>query len=231
MKKINVLTLLLVSLSLFTTAAEAQRTADTPVTVTIEGFSANSLPPYRIQSDQLGVYKNSRNMESIIQGIGDWELDMLNFTGSGRTILVDLREPVPNSAPGGANPIAPFQPQLVRGRFIAKCTQFGSNFFTMSLGEPTPCPLAVAFDQGGRRYRLAFNGENFPNIDPVKVTCTSVNSSTSKCNEWKIEGGVLQDDGTMKSRAKLIRVASSKRETDLDMGNFYMSLSITITNP
>ena len=231
MKKLTFLTTLFVSLCFLSTVSKAQKLVDTPVTVTIEGFGANSLPPYRIQSDQLGVYKNSRTMESIIQGIGDWELDMLNFNGSGRTILVDLSEPVSNSAPNGANPAAPFSPQLVRGRFIAKCTQFGFNFLKMANGASNPCPLAIAFDQGGRRYRLAFNGENFPNIDPVTVTCTGFNSSTSKCNKWKIEPSVLQTDGSLKSRAKLIKVAMTNRETDQDLGNYYMSFSITITNP
>lgn len=231
MKKLTVLTILFACSYLFAVAAQAQKIVDTPVTVTIEGAGANSLPQYRIQSDQLGVYKNSKSMESIIQSIGDWELDMLNFNGSGRTILVDLSEPVPNSAPGGANPTVPFSPQLVRGRFIAKCTQFGFNFLKMANGASNPCPLAVGFDQGGRRYRLAFNGENFPNIDPVNVTCTGFNTTTSKCNRWKIVPGVLQADGTLKSRAKLIKAAMTNKEADQDLGNFFMSFSITITNP
>lgn len=208
----------------------AQKAKDLPVTVMIEGLGLDTTPTLRIQSDQQGAYKDSRTLESIIQAIGDWELDMLNFSGSGRTVLVDLRDPVPNSAPNGATPAVPFAPELVRTRFIAKCTQFGASMPLLANGSSIICPLAVAFDQGGRRYRLAFNDGNFPNVDPVTVTCTGVDS-TFKCKQWRIEPSVIQADGERKCRAKLIRVASNKRETDLDMGNFYISFLINVTNP
>jgi hypothetical protein len=235
MRKTAVLSLLLLSSSsllLATVTAQKPRSGDLPVTVTIEGNGADTAPTLRIQSDGQGVYKHSNSLQSIIQGIGDWELDMLNFTSSPqRTILVDLRDPVPNSAPNGTTPTAPFGYEKVRGRFIAKCSLYGGNMQTMYGGLSISCPLAVAFDQGGRRYRLAFNPENFPNeVDPVNVTCMNP-VGTAKCSQWRIEPSVVQTDGTMKNRAKLIRVASSRKETDQDLGEFYMSFAINVTNP
>jgi len=230
MRKVASLSLVLLACSCLLITATAQRLADTPVTVTIEGLGVNTTPTLRIQSDQLGAYKNSKTLASIIQGIGDWELDAINPSGSTRTVLVDLRDPVLNSAPGGVTPAVPFAPQLVKARFIAKCSEYGGNMLTMVGDSSITCPLALAFDQGGRRYRLAFNYNNFPNVDPVTVTCLSVNS-TSKCNQWKIEPSVIQADGERKSRAKLIRVASSRKETDQDMGDFYLSFTINLTNP
>ena len=235
MRKITALSLLLLACScLLPATATAQKpgSGDVPVTVTIEGLGIDTAPTLRIQSDQQGAYKHSKSLQSIIQGIGDWELDMLNFTSSPqRAILIDLRDPVPNSAPNGTTPAAPFTPQQVRGRFIAKCSLFGGNLMTMYGGLSISCPLAVAFDQGGRRYRLAFNPENFPNeVDPVTVTCMNP-VGTAKCSQWKVSPSVMQADGTLNSRAKLIRVASSRKETDLDMGEFFMSFAINLTNP
>lgn len=229
-------TISLASLCLLLITATAQKpgSGDVPVTVTIEGNGVDTIPTLRIQSDQLGAYKNSKSLQSIIQGIGDWELDMLNFTSSPqRTILVDLRDPVPGSAPNGTTPAAPFAPELVRGRFIAKCSTFGGSMLNMyGVGTSLTCPLAVRFDQGGRGYRLAFNPENFASeVDPVTVTCINVVSSTNKCNQWKIEPSAIYGDNERKSRAKLIRLASSRKETDQDMGEFYMSFVINITNP
>jgi hypothetical protein len=78
---------------------------------------------------------------------------------------------------------------------------------------------------------MAFNERNFPGeVDPVSVTCTAADSA-GKCNAWRVAPGVLLADGSRKSRAKLIRVAASKRETDQDLGEFYMSFEINITNP
>lgn len=197
-----------------------------PVTGCFHIVESSTLPVLRVQSDGLGSYQSSPNtLESIIQAIGDWELDMLNFDGSGRMILVDLREPVSGSAPGGADPTIPFTPQLVRAKFIAKCSEYGGNMITMQTGWTITCPLALRFDQDGRSYRMNFNPNNFPNIDPLQVTCVASDGS-GKCGQWTIVPSVLQPDASFKSRGKLLRLAASKRETDQDMGNFLMSFKI-----
>ncbi len=61
--------------------ARGKPSSDIPVTVTIDGLGVNT-STLRIQSDLAGVYRNSSSLQSMIQGIGDWEFDMLNFSSS-----------------------------------------------------------------------------------------------------------------------------------------------------
>jgi hypothetical protein len=216
----------------FQAGPKAKPPSDTPVTTTFDGLGVNTSPTLRVQSDQLGAYANSNSLQSIIQGIGDWELDMLNFNSSPqRKLLVDLRDPVPSSGPNGGDPIAPFAYQIVRARLISKCTDFGNNMKTIPGGVTITCPLALAFDDaGGVRYRLAMNPLNFFESNPVQITCVATDAS-SKCNQWKIEPSVTQLDGERKNVAKLLKVATKPRQTDQDMGDFYMSFTIHVTNP
>src|SRR5947207_11425769 len=107
--------------------AKGKPASDTPVTSTIDGLGVDTLPTLRIQSDQLGSYKNSSSLQSILQAsLGDWVLDTLNYNSSPqRKVLIDLRDPVPGSGPNGGAPIAAFAYQSVRARLIAKCRQYG----------------------------------------------------------------------------------------------------------
>src|SRR5205807_8851241 len=135
------LALATISLVVESGAKAGKPPSDIPVTSTIDGLGVDTLPTMRVQSDQLGAYRNSSSLSSIIQGIGDWELDMLNFNSSPqRKALVDLRDPVAGSGPNGGAPTPPFAYQLVRARFIAKCTQNGINVRTMQPNNLYPCP-------------------------------------------------------------------------------------------
>src|SRR5258705_3550095 len=112
--------LTLATTCLIHTAVAGKPPSDTPVTTTIDGLGVDTLPTLRIQSDQLGAYRNSASLSSIIQGIGDWELDMVNFNSSPqRKALIDLRDPVPGSGPNGGAPTAPLCYSNVRTRFIS----------------------------------------------------------------------------------------------------------------
>lgn len=215
--------------------ANGKLPSDTPVTTTIDGLGVNTLPTLRVQSDQLGAYKNSSSLSSIIQGIGDWELDMINFNSSPqRKALVDLRDPVAGSGPNGGAPINPFGAggyQIVRARFISKCSQNGINFLNMQPNNIYPCPLALAFDDAsGVRYRLTENPINFSETNWLQVTCLATGAN-AKCNQWKIEPSVIQINGEQKNVAKLLKVATKPRETDQDLGDFYLSFTIHVTNP
>src|SRR6266576_265806 len=138
-------------------SAKGKPPSDTPVTTTIDGLGVDTLPTLRVQSDQLGAYKNSSSLQSILQAaLGDWVLDTLNYNSSPqRKVLIDFRDPVPGSGPNGGAPTAPFAYQSVRARFIAKCSQYGVDMRTIAGGATVYCPLAIAFDDaGGVRYRL-----------------------------------------------------------------------------
>jgi hypothetical protein len=228
------LLLLVVSIGLADKPAKAGKPpTDTPVTSTIDGLGVDTLPTQRLQSDQAGSYKNSSSLSSILQAaLGDWELDMINFTSSPqRKALIDLRDPVPGSGPGGGAPIAPFAYQLVRARFISKCSQNGIDMRTMQMNIVYPCDMAVAFDDAsGVRYRLAENPNNFAETNLVQITCVATDAN-SKCNQWKIEPSVTQLNGERKNVAKLLKVATKPHQTDQDMGDFYLSFTIHVTNP
>jgi hypothetical protein len=218
--------------SLIHTAAAGKPPSDTPVTTTIDGLGVNTLPTLRIQSDQLGAYRNSASLSSLIQGAGDWELDMINFNSSPqRKALIDLRDPVPGSGPNGGAPTAPFAYQVVRARFISKCSQNGINMRTMQTNTPYFCPLAVAFDDaGGVRYRLAGNPANFNETNWVQINCVATDAS-SKCIQWRIVPSATQLNGEMKNVTKLLKVATRPNQSDQDMGDFYLSFGISLTNP
>lgn len=226
------LLLTLATTCLIHTVAAGKPPSDTPVTTTIDGLGIDTLPTLRIQSDQLGAYRNSGSLSSIIQGIGDWELDMINFNSSPqRKALIDLRDPVPGSGPNGGTPTAPFAYQIVRARFISKCSQNGINMRTMQTNTPYFCPLALAFDDaGGVRYRLAGNPTNFSETNWVQINCVATDAS-SKCIQWRIGPSATQLNGEIKNVTKLLKVATRPNQSDQDMGDFYLSFSIGVTNP
>lgn len=232
---LTALALLVVSGSGFLSIATAEKPVpakDTAVTTTIDGLGVDTLPALRIQSDQAGSYRNSSSLQSVLQAtFGDWVLDMINFTSSPqRKTLVDLRDPVPGSLNGGA-PTPPFAYQLVRARFISKCNEYGGDMRTIPGGATIYCPLAIAFnDAGGVRYRLNLNPNNFPESNPVQITCVATDVN-SKCNQWKIEPSVTQLNGERKNVATLVKVATKPRQIDQDMGDFYLSFTINLTKP
>lgn len=213
--------------------AKGKPATDTAVTTTIDGLGVDTLPTMRIQSDQLGAYRNSSSLQSILQAsLGDWVLDMLNYNSSPqRKVLIDLRDPVPGSGPGGGAPVAPFAYQSVRARFIAKCSQYGLDMRTMQPNNLYGCPLAIAFDDAsGVRYRLSMHADNFPELNLMQVTCVATDT-TGKCNQWKMEPSVTQLNGERKNVTKLLKVATNPHQTDQDMGDFYMSFTMHVTNP
>jgi len=239
MKKVSLFIFAGLLWSAFTGTVAAQKTADTPVTAAIEGSGVGTDPTLRIQSDLNGSYTNSRSLQSIIQGIGDWVLDTLNYTSSPqRTVLIDLRDPVAGSGPNGGAPVNPFGTtgyQNVRARFISKCSQNGIHMLNMEKDTPYLCPLAVAFDAGRVRYRLALNPANFGETNWVQITCLATDLN-SKCKQWKVEPSATQPSATQpngerKNVAKLLKVATKNGQTDEDMGDFYLSFAINITNP
>lgn len=210
-------------------------TAGTPVTSIIDGNGVNTVPTLRVQSDQLGAYqnissKNSTSLLSVIQGIGAWLLDMVNYSSSPqRRVLIDLRDPVPGSGPNGGAPTAPFAYQLVRARFLANC-----DLWSMQPNNIYPCPLVLGFDDAnGVRYRLVQNPSNPGNYietNWVQVTCVATNTS-GQCNQWRLEPSVTQIGGEVKNVAKLLKVATKPNQADEDMGDFYLSFVIHVTNP
>ena len=214
-------------------ATAAKPPSDTPVTSTIDGLGVDTVPTLRIQSDQAGAYRNSNSLQSILQAaVGDWVLDTLNFNSSPqRRVLIDLRDPVPGSGPGGGAPTAPFSYQLVRARFIEQCSVYGTDMRTIAGGATVYCPLVIAFDDAsGVRYRLTMRADNFSEVNLTQVSCVTTDAN-SKCNQWKIEPSVTQLNGERKNVAKLLKVATRPNQADQDLGDFYLSFTLHLTNP
>jgi len=227
------LLIMVVTSALEPTAIASKPPSDTPITTTIDGLGVDTLPTLRIQSDQGGSYRNSSSLQSILQSFaGDWVLDTLNFNSSPqRKILIDLRDLVAGSGPNGGAPTAPFAYQLVRARFIEQCSVYGIDMRTIPGGTTVYCPLVIAFDcAGGVRYRITMRADNFPEVNLTQVTCLATDANT-KCNQWKIEPSVTQPSGERKNVAKLLKVATKPHQQDQEMGDFYLSFTLNLTNP
>lgn len=197
---------------------------DTTVTSTIENGTTNS--PYRIKSDGLGAYLNgTSSVVSIIQGIGDWELN--TKSSKTRKVFFDFRDPVTTST---QTPNAPFQTALTPTRFISKCTQVGIKLQDLMLNQTVLCPLAISLDYGGATYAVRMNPTNYAETDWVQWTCTSAVSG--KCNGWLLEPSVVQSNGERKVKGQLLKISTTKGQTvETPRGVFYFSFRMTLTNP
>ena len=207
--------------------AQGKKSTATPVTTTIQGLGPDAVPTYRLQSDQLGAYKNG--VDSVLSDIqaafGDWELD--TKSSPVRTVFLDFRDPVPGSNPNNLPP--PFTYGTVAARLISKCSDAGGDLRAMSLGSTLLCPLSIAFDYAGNSYALRMNA-NFPGTEFGLWTCVATDSS-SKCNQWKLEPSG-EHDFERKNVAQLIRIVTVKgKTTNEDRGDYYLSFVVDVTNP
>ena len=200
----------------------AKPAGDAPATSTIGDIDQSTGTVYRIGSDSLGPYRNGvDSMQSIVQGIGDWELDAL--AASVRRVRFDFGDPV-----AGTGASAPFGSAFVPTRFISKCAQVGVFMPGMAVGEQVLCPLAIALKYNNVGYALR-SSANYPGTESVVWTCLARNST--KCVSWRMVPGVVQADGQRKIRMQLLQPATRPRDSDTLLGQFYMSFDITVTTP
>ncbi|MFN2502578.1 MAG: hypothetical protein ABR530_11295 [Pyrinomonadaceae bacterium] len=199
----------------------AKPSGNTPATSTIGDADPVSGTVYRVGSDSLGTYRNGvDSVESIVQGIGNWELD--TKPSPLRRVRVDLGDPVPGS---GANP--PFQAAVVPLRFISKCT---TSIFTLALNQSILCPLAIgAIEYDGAIYALRSQQTNYPGTEPVIWTCLARNST--KCISWTMVPSAVQADGQRKIVMQLLKPGLKPHDPDVLLGRFYISFDIGVTTP
>lgn len=239
MKKITLLLIyIVISLPANALVQAAPPTKATPVTTTVEDFDSTTGLTYRLQSDSfstaanpLGLYKGG--VDSVIteiQPAGDWVLDLNSSTT--RKVYLSFDDPVPYSESGqiASAPFANYQ--LVTARIISKCSENGILMQNLTPNSaPALCPFSIAFTYGGSSYGFRMNTNNFPQTEFAQWICLAQNSSTGKCNSWRAEPSVIQADGQRKIKGQLIKLASSRKETDQLIGMFYMSFAINATNP
>jgi len=185
---------------------------------------------YRIQGDELGSYYNGESsVSSTLQSpSGDWVLDT---TSSGtRTVLIDLRDPVPNS---GAQQI--FAYENLSARIIIKCSEaIIGSFPAMKLHQTLSCPTGISFTYLGTQYGLMMSSGPNSDIDYAEtnnpqVTCTAVSSTTNQCVAWTITP-IQQAGRTVENIARL-RKPLKCAGCFAGLGDFYLTFLFNVTNP
>jgi hypothetical protein len=205
-----------------------------PVTTIVLDYAADVAPRLNVQSDGLGVYANSKNLYSIIQSIGDWELDARNPPKATRKLTIDYLYPIPGSGPGGTDPTPP-PAGTYPFRAIAKCSTYGNNMTNMTAGQVKNCPLRFGVDVGNKSYVYVMdplkapNGP-FPQTNWATVTCIHPATGTAPCSQWRLtpSGTYIDANNTVKYRnvAKLLEDATG---TPIDHGDFHVSFSVIVT--
>jgi hypothetical protein len=210
-----------------TLLAAAKASGDTPVTTTIAD-SLNAFP-LRVESDHLGPYTNTSPTQSLIQGIGDWEMTTYTVKNTvvpgNRAVFFDLTEPV-----AAGNPAPPIQTATVQAHLIAKCHVVGINVLNIAQGTTVSCPGDFRFDlSNGTAYRLSYAPNNFPEVNYMDITCLAADSTG--CRQWTIatDGKTLTgSDPNPKGVQKLLQINPSTDAILADMGDYYISFSISL---
>ena len=213
MKKTFILfTLVFLALS---AVVSAQKVKDTPVASTIENADQN-FQPFRIQSDNLGVYRNgTASVVSRIQAIGDWELSLLG--SATRRAFVDFGDPVNPLDPANGAPPNGYYPV----RFLAQCP---ADLRNLAAGNSQNCKMVVAVDVGADRYSIRF-GYVAGTTQPL-WTCNS--ALNGKCASWRL---ATDPNGAGKNAAQLYKITTSKGKTvETPLGKYYFSFGINVAN-
>lgn len=151
-----------------------------------------------IQSDSLGAYHDGINAVTSFlttngyNGIvwGDWQFGTLNSTT--RKVSLSFANPIQVADGGTAIPNPPFTTKNEIAHIEDKCTALADSMILMSAGQVMPCPAVVHFfDTTGYEYRIYF-GPIFtqpatPETTFVQVTCNTVASDNTGCNDWFID--------------------------------------------
>jgi hypothetical protein len=232
----SALILVLAGLGASTNARVAHGYPDIAVTSILNDSGVVTLSTnYRLQSDTTSssYFDGVSSVSSILQGgqnsaSRDWILDT-RLVQTPRTVLIDLRDPVPNS---GAQQI--FAWQLVPTRIIVKCHEsLNGSFVAIQLNQTLSCPTFVSFLYAGTEYRLVMSSgpgaftADYSETNDALVTCTAVNGS-NQCNAWTILP-ITQAGGTVQNVARLQQGSKSGKWTNF--GDFYLTFNFNVTNP
>lgn len=189
-------------------------------------LGGGSGPNLGIQSDQLGTYVNGvGSVKSIIQSLGDWELDV-TAKASTRKVRLDLSNPLP----GNPSP-APFTATLVQARFIAKASQLatGGLLQMRGLGATALTPVSVSFTYGGKNYAIRMNSANHPQTDWAVATCEAIENPNdpagSLCSRWRVTPTGSHDG--ISTNVGRLELVTTKAQTLI--GHYYLSFDFLVT--
>ena len=159
------------------------------------------------------------------------------FAQTGRGVRFDLSDRDPD-VPGFPTPIPP---NTVWPAYLyVNCSDTGVDMLTMTANVVDPnheavCPGSFRFWQTETNlwYRVAFNPDNTPGVDQLKVTCIeSMASPATGCKTWTIgpAGTTLRGtDPNPKNYTRLLQIDDGGIVTDPDGGAYYVSFAMTIT--
>ena len=236
----TVLVAVLVSMPWFATCSP-KIPSTLPITSTFLSYDGNNNLA-DIQSDGLqgGTYYNGIDAVTTYltcngynhQAFGDWQFDALSSTV--RTVSINFANSIQVSAGATAIPNPPFTMKTVIAHVEDKCTQIANgnggwnNMLQMAAGQTFQCPLIVHFyDSNGAEYRI-YVGPNWESETTyVEVTCNSVASDNSGCNDWFIDP--LPVTG-LPSQAEGRLVYFTKRST-INEGDYLFRLHFHLTRP
>ncbi len=193
----------------------AQKVKDVAVASVIENADTN-LQPFRIQSDNLGAYRNGTDaVVSRIQSIGDWELSLLSSTR--RRAFVDFGDPVNPSDPANGAPANGYYPV----RFLAQCP---ADLRNLAVNNSQNCKMVIAVDVGAERYSIRF-GYVAGTTQPL-WTCNA--AANGKCISWRL---ATDPSGAGKNAAQLYKITTSRgRNVETPLGKYYFSFGISVAN-
>lgn len=194
---------------------------NTPATTTFQSSDGTGTF-LRLQGDGLGSYLNGvSSVSSIIQAIGDWEID--TKSSPTRKAYIDFGDPI---VPGDTT--APFPSAMVPFRMISKCLDSGIKMQSFTLNQTVNCPLSLTFSYGGLDYAVRMNTVNV-GTDLVKWTCLATNAG--KCTSWVMTPSAIQATGERKNKGQLIRLAINKQNPEKTLGMFYFAFQVNVTTP
>lgn len=181
---------------------------------------SDSTGAFSLAGDGVAYQNGINSVVSQIQGIGDWELNMLASTN--RRVNVTFDDPV--TVPAGIpTPMSGLYPV----RFITQCTQYGFNLLNLtSVGQTATCGMIVRVETGSEVFSLRFFTQNFPGSDNISVGCTAV--AAGKCSSWRTQS----PNGTGKRIARVQKITTVRNKQVLtDYGLYRFSFDMSFSKP
>ena len=227
--------MLLTTAAVLGVSAAGGKFTEVPVMTTMADLG-DSAVPLRVGSDGKGAYPGAdakvvshiyRNMQGSGWMLTTYYTAKRRVQGSSRSVWFDLTEPAASGNPPAPIPVPG---ALLQAHLTAKCDRAGVDMLALAAGTSAVCPGAFRFQAAdGSWYRLAFDPDNYPHVNPIRVTCTVVDGGG--CKVWTLgPSGPASpgDDPNPKNVSRLLLIDENGGILDDQRGDYYISFSITV---
>jgi hypothetical protein len=251
-KRLFSLCLVLVSLTAIAFADKPNQLSNLSITTILESndlsgavadIQSDNLGPYHDGVDGVTSFLTTNGYNGIVWG--DWQFGTLNSTT--RKVSIGFTNPIPVVNGGTATPNPPFTAKTVIAHIEDKCTMISYSMIKMTAGQSFPCPAIVHFyDSNTYEYRTYF-APNWtqpptPETTFVQVTCNTVATDGSGCNDWYIDPIPTHDAGgnpiSGKAIGRLVFNGCSScpkgtghTTTTGNLGDYYFQFHFHLTRP